>query len=90
MTPEEEAKFRDELVGLPEKEIKARLTSGLWSNEKSQFAQIHLEERARARLKAAQTDEQRIAESAKKAARASTGIAILAVIISIIALYNSW
>jgi hypothetical protein len=89
MSPEEQRKFRAELDGLSDDAIKARFTSGGWSNEESQLAQIYIQARALGRLKA-QTDEMKIALSAKNAALASSGIALIAAILSIVALYKSW
>jgi hypothetical protein len=58
-------KFYTELDDLREDEIRARLGKGVWAANKERLAQLYLEEKARARAKAAEPEVMRIARSAK-------------------------
>ena len=66
--PKEKEKFYTELDDLREDEIRARLGKGVWAGDKEKLAQLYLEEKARARAKAAEPEVMGIARSAKTAA----------------------
>lgn len=63
-----------QLDGLLEDEIRARLATGIWGDEKRRLVQLYLDDKALQRAKAAQA-EQTIARSAKDAAWAAVDAA---------------
>jgi len=90
MMPKEKEKFCTELDDLREDEIRARLGKGVWAGDKEKLAQLYLEEKARARAKAAEPEVMGIARSAKTAAWVANAIAFFALIVAFVALYSSW
>jgi hypothetical protein len=75
-----------ELDGLLEHEIRARLATGIWGDEKRRLVQLYLDEKAFERAKAEQADQVAIARSAKNAAWAAAIFAAVAALAALIAL----
>ena len=91
MTPmDDKEKFYAELDDLREYEIRERLGKGVWAADKERLAQLYLEEKARARAKAAEPEAVGIARSAKTAAWVANAIAFFALIVGLVALYSNW
>ena len=85
MTPNigEMERFFAELDGLPEPEIKARLAVGTWDDEKRNWVQLYLEDKASKRQRAAQSG---MLEAARTAKTRST-IPLIVAVISVAASY---
>jgi hypothetical protein len=87
---DDKEKFYAELDDLREYEIRERLGKGVWAADKEKLAQFYLEEKARARAKAAEPEAVGIARSAKTAAWVANAIAFFALIVALVALYSNW
>ena len=81
--PDDKEKFYAELDNLREDEIRSRLGKGAWVADKERLAQLYLEEKARARAKAAEPEAVGIARSAKIAAWVANAIAFFALILAL-------
>jgi len=64
-----------QLDGLLEDEIRARLATGIWGDEKRRLVQLYLDDKALQRAKAVQAEQTEIARSAKDAAWAAVDAA---------------
>ncbi len=67
--------FKEELDQLSDQEIETRLAAAVWVDDKRAAVLRYLEEKKLGRKKAAQSEEQEIARSAKEAAWAAVDVA---------------
>ena len=79
---EKKAEIFAELDGLTELDIRARLATGIWGDEKRRLVQLYLDEKELTRSQATQAEQTTIARSAKNAAWIAAFAAVVAAAIA--------
>jgi hypothetical protein len=79
-------RFFNELDGLLEAEIKARLAVGSWNEEKRGWAQLYLDEKTSKRQRAAQSEMLEAARAAKRRSTIALVVALVSAVLSLVAI----
>lgn len=83
-------RYRDEFEQLQETELRKRLDAGLYDEEKRKHGWAWLDERANGEERAYRARQITLQERNDRRSNISLAIAIVAVMISALALYRSW